>query len=434
MKQMTRAGFAASLLAAAFAASVLAGCGSTQQLFYVNKHTQAIERDTITASGGVTTFIQNPQDQVNGLIRLSPIESLNLQPVTLAVDAGVASSPFDQPLTLMVPPGFTASLYAYDLGQPRDLALRDDGTLFYSNNDAGEIVALGPDRKKTVLATGLRSPHGIELHNGSLYYTDETHVYRFDFSSPTAVTGASTMVTDKLPTGGIHYTRTIRWVPADKRFYIGVGSTTNKNIEDDNEHGAILRMAESGGTATVAMRGFRDPIGMDVHPETGDLWALDVGTELLSLQLPPDEINIAKVGKHYGWPFYYSQGFRDPDYMGSDTVDYPKNTVGPVIELEGHSSPSDLQFYPGSALGADWKNSMLVTCHGTSDLGIGFKVVRIRANPDGTNARIADFVTGFRTSEGNIWGTPVGIAIARDGKTFYISDDRAGAIYRISKP
>jgi glucose/arabinose dehydrogenase len=77
---------------------------------------------------------------------------------------------------------------------------------------------------------------------------------------------------------------------------------------------------------------------------------------------------------------------------------------------------------------------MLVVYHGTPDLGVGFKVVRVRANPDGTNARVADVVSGFRTSAGRIWGSPVGIAIARDGKTFYISDDRAGAIYKIQKP
>src|SRR5438552_12374878 len=133
MKLMVRTGITLSLLVGALGASLLEGCGSTAQLFYVNKHTQAIERDTITPSGEVRTFIQNPQDRVNGLVKLTPIESLNLQPVTLAVDAGVTSSPFDRPRTLMVPPGFTASLYAYDLGQPRDLVLRDDGTIFYSN-------------------------------------------------------------------------------------------------------------------------------------------------------------------------------------------------------------------------------------------------------------------------------------------------------------
>src|SRR5207249_3338448 len=148
--------------------------------FYVNKHTQAIERDTITSSG-TTKFIQNPQDAVNGTIRLAPVESLDLQPVTLSVPEVIKGSPFDRKLTLYVPPGFSASLYAYDLGHPHGIVLREDGTIFYSNTDAGQLVAIpaGADHSagKTIIASGLSSPHGLELHNGALYYTDEQHVF-----------------------------------------------------------------------------------------------------------------------------------------------------------------------------------------------------------------------------------------------------------------
>jgi glucose/arabinose dehydrogenase len=238
-------------------------------------------------------------------------------------------------------------------------------------------------------------------------------------------------LTDKLPIGGYHYTRTIRWVPNDKRFYIAVGSTTNKNIEDDNEHGAVLRMEEKGGLTTVAMRGLRDAIGMDVHPETGELWGVDAGTELLSFELPPTEINILKVGRHYGWPFFYSQNFLDPYYEGN--TDAPKNAVTPVIELQGHLEPKGFRFYPYSALGPDWKNAMLITAHGEPALNQGFKVIRVRANADGSNARVADVVTGFASEENGTWGTPVAVTFSRDGRSFFISDDRAGAIYKISK-
>jgi glucose/arabinose dehydrogenase len=436
---LPRISTAATLCIAAFAATFLAGCPSANQLLYTNKDMQSIQRDTVLPSGQIKTEIQTPpENAAPGVIKLAPIESLNLQPVTLQVEPGITSSPFTEPKTLNVPPGFSASLYAWDLGQPRDLVLRDDGTLFYSNIDAGEIVAIAPDKTKTVIARDLRSPHGMEWHNGALYYTDETHVYRFDFDSPTAVTGKSTMISDKVPIGGFNYTRTIRWSPADKRFYISVGSTTNKNIEDDTEHGAVLKMDEKGGLPTVSMRGLRDAVGLDIHPETGELWGVDAGTQLLAEQLPPTEINILKVGKHYGWPYYYSQNFRDPYYTGPDTTEYPVNAkkpaVTPIIELQAHLEPKDLQFYPYSAFGADWKNSMLITAHGESSLNQGFKVIRVRANADGSNARVADVVTGFSTPDGGTWGTPVAIAFSRDGKSIFISDDRAGAIYKIFKP
>ncbi len=430
--QFSRTSYRHILLAAASLGSVLiAGCGggSTASFFYVNKNTQAIRRDTVTPAG-VTSYVQNPQDSVNGTIRLAPVESLNLQPVQLAAAAPHNQVPFDKPRTMMLPAGYSISVFASGLGRPRSLALREDGTLFVSLID-GTVEAIAPNGTRTTIASDLSSPHGLELHNGSLYYTDETRIFRFDFSSPTAVTGTSTMLTDKVPAGGTHYTRSIRWVQNDKKFYVGVGSTSNKGIEDNNSYGNVLRMSEAGGALEAAARGgLRDVVAMDVHPQTGELWVIDNGTELLSTLLPPTEVNILKVGRHYGWPFFYSQNFPDPGYMDAEaksSARYPSSPVGPIIELEGHAEAVDMQFYTGTAFGAEWKNAAVITYNGTP------KVIRLRSNPDGSNARQADFLTGFIDAEENTWGRPVGIAISGDGRSIYISDDRAGAIYRISK-
>jgi|GEM_PF-1807334 len=416
------------LTAATLVPLLMAGCGGASSLFYVNKNTQAIRRDTITAAG-VTTFVQNPQDAVHGTVTLAPVEMTPLQPVTLPVDA--AKSPFDKPRTLMVPAGFTVDLFATDLGRPRDLALREDGTLFVSDFD-GRVIAIAPGGARTVIAQDLRSPHGLELHNGALYYTDETRIFRYDFSSPTAVTGSATLLTDKLPPGSLHYTRSIRWVPKDKRFYIAIGSTGNKSIEDNNAYGNVLRMGESGGVLDAAARGgLRDVVAMDVHPETGELWMIDNGTALLSAELATTEVNILKVGTHYGWPFFYSQNFPDPDYMEEDAKKlprYPSNPVGPVIELEGHVDAYGMRFYHDGPFGPDWHNAMIITYNNNP------KVIRLRADADGSNARQTDFITGFVDETGDVWGRPVGVAIARDGSAVYISDSRSGAIYRVSKP
>lgn len=424
-----RTGYRLVLLTAVASAQILLeGCGgSASSFFYVNKNTQAIRRDTITAAG-VTTFVQNPQDAVHGTIKLAPVEVIALQPVSLPVDA--AKSPFDEPRTLMVPPGFTVSLHATGLGRPRDLALREDGTLFVSNFD-GQILAIGPDGTRSTVVQGLRSPHGLDLHNGSLIYTDETRIFQLDFTSPTAVTGKSTLLSDKLPPGSVHYTRSIRWVPNDKKYYVAVGSTSNKGIEDNNAYATVLRMAEKGGQLDAAARGgLRDVVAMDVHPETGELWMIDNGTGLLSAELATTEINILKVGRHYGWPFFYSQNFPDPDYMTEEAKNlprYPTSPVGPVIELQAHVDALGMRFHPGGAAGPEWRNAMIIAYNGTP------KVVRVKANPDGSDARQSDIVTGFLDADGKAWGRPVGVAISRDGSTMYISDDRAGAIYRISK-
>lgn len=422
--------------ACALLALALTGCpggGSGVSFFYKQKKPQAIRRDTVTSTGAITSVIQNPQDTVNGVVKITPVESLGLQPVALAVDAAQAeaNSTFKTPRTLMLPPGFTATLYAVRLGRPRDLILREDGTIFYSDND-GRIMALSPDKTLSVIASELKNPHGMDMYKNSLFYTDETHVYRFDFTSPTAVTGTSVMISNKVPEGGVNYTRTIRWVPADKKFYISIGSTRNNDVEAFNQYAAVVRMDERGGNFDVVMRGLRNAVGLDVHPETGELWATETGTTDLGADIPPDEINIMRVGRHYGWPYYYGDNFLDPDYKEDS---FTSRTEKPIVQLQAHSNPTDMQFYSGTALGPDWKNAMLVVQYGprTGDPTVGCKVVRVRAGSDGSNPRQADFIAGF-VSEKKAWGHPTGIAISPGGTTFYVSDEYNGAIYKISKP
>lgn len=396
------------------------GCGSSGAagFFFVNKNTQAIQRDTVTTSG-TRSFLQNPQDKVNGTVYLAPVEMLGLQRTPLNGDP--------QNRSVMLPSGFTASVVATGLGRVRDIAVRQDGTIFYSEFD-GKIMAIPPGGAAAIVDEGLESPHGIELHNGALYYTDETHIYRFDFTSPTVIAGRRTVLTDKLPTGGVNYTRTIRWAPADRKFYVSIGSTTNKDPESDNQTATVQRMDEEGGKPAVAIYGgLRNTVAMDIHPATGELWGIDNGTELLSPDLPPTEVNILKIGRFYGWPYYYSQNFRDPDYMDADTARYPKNAVTPIIELEPHADVLDMEFYRGSALGPDWSNAALVTFH-SADRPM---VVRLRASGNGSSPRVADFMSGFIDAEGKTWGQPVAVTFGPDAKSIYVTDDRAGAIYKI---
>lgn len=318
--------------------------------------------------------------------------------------------------------------------------MRADGTIFYSDILSGEVVALGPDGTKTSIVSGLSSPFGLELHDGSLYYTDENHVFRYDFSAPNAVTGTSTLMTDKIPDGGTNYTRSIRWVPSDSRFYISVGSTSDHSPEADNSHAVLLRMKnEAGDLPVTAVRGVRNTMAMAVHPETGELWGIDNGTDDLSPDVPPDEVNILRVGRHYGWPYFYGNNLWDPRYT-DDSANYRRTTgqpVAPIIQLQAHFEPTDMEFYTGTALGPDWKNALVVTCHGEKEFFVkpeGLRLLRIRSNSDGSNARQADFVTGFRDDKGDVWSRPTGLAISNDGKTFFVSDDLNGIIYRISKP
>jgi glucose/arabinose dehydrogenase len=42
-----------------------------------------------------------------------------------------------------------------------------------------------------------------------------------------------------------------------------------------------------------------------------------------------------------------------------------------------------------------------------------------------------DFLTGFVTPEGNVWGRPVGLTVAKDG-SLLVSEDGNNSIWRIT--
>ena len=107
-----------------------------------------------------------------------------------------------------------------------------------------------------------------------------------------------------------------------------------------------------------------------------------------------------------------------------------------MAELQSHLEITDMAFYTGTAFGSDWRNALLMTSYGERKISgttEGCKVMRLRANSDGTGAVQADVVTGFREADGAIWARPVGVAISNDGNTFYVTDDVNGVIYAFSK-
>jgi glucose/arabinose dehydrogenase len=156
--------------------------------------------------------------------------------------------------------------------------------------------------------------------------------------------------------------------------------------------------------------------------------------------LAPDEINILASGGQFGHPYFYSQNFQNPKYRDVTGVQVPKSPKGPVIELQPFSGSSDAEFYTGNSLGPDARNSFIVVFNGyesgavirPSELRTGGKVVLIRSDRDGSNARQADLFSGWLTPKGVYWGRPVGIAVTQDGTTFFVTDEKNGVLYRFT--
>jgi glucose/arabinose dehydrogenase len=73
---------------------------------------------------------------------------------------------------------------------------------------------------------------------------------------------------------------------------VGIGSSCNSCLETDESMAAISVIDPAGWSRRVFAHGLRNPLGFDWHPETGQMWAADHGSDWLGDEVPPDELNL----------------------------------------------------------------------------------------------------------------------------------------------
>ena len=434
------------LVCGSLAAGTFIGCsGGSASLFYQHESPQALQRDTLGTDGRIVSTIAWPEHEANGIIKIVPVDQLErTEEVPITVPAAATESLGDRfaERTLNVPAGFSAEIIAWDVGKPHDIVVGPSGTLFVSDIEGGRIVAVAPDGAVTTIASGLSDPSGMTIGGNALFYATETKLFRYDIPSGNPTSGTAKLLTDRLPSGGDFYTRAIVYRDRDKKVYVSIGVTDRIDVERDREHGTIFAVsAEGGAPKRVFLSGLRNNAGIDVHPETGDLWGVDQGLDDLAESLAPDEVNILKSGGEYGNPFYYSQNLENPKFVETKTASRPKKPTPSLIDLEPYSGASDAHFYSGSVFGEEMRNALFIVYNGyevgavrrADDLKTGAKVVRINVAADGSNPMQADLFSGWLT-DGDYWGRPVAIAWSQDGADFFVTDEKNRVIYRFRRP
>lgn len=182
--------------------------------------------------------------------------------------------------------------------------------------------------------------------------------------------------------------------------------------------------------------GLRNTVFMAIHPVDGSIWGTDNGRDVIGDDIPPDEINIITEGRNYGWPYCYGKQVADADFKGPDGV--CASTVPSHIDLPAHSAALGLTFVPEEGWPEAWWHDLLVAYHGSWNRSepTGYKVVRIDLDENGRmTGEITDVVTGFLPPGGDedeAIGRPVDVR-AEPGGVVYVTDDRAGAVYRIGR-
>ena len=347
-------------------------------------------------------------------------------------------------LPLKIPPGFKISIFAKDLAGSRVMRFDQFGNLWVSRTSEGALTLLeikdGAVEHQGDIFTDLRKPHGLAFDPGrplQLYIVEEHRIRRVTTYSDDP--GEHVL---GLPTaGGGHFTRTIGFGP-DGKLYVSVGSSCNACQEEDERRAAILSYDPATRKSEIFARGLRNAVFFAWHPATGKLWATEMGRDWLGDDLPPDEINVVEGGgpstalgaSDYGWPICYGKNVHDTDFDKNVYVRDPCADKKPsAIDIPAHSAPLGLAFIPvNSSWPEDYWYDLLVSYHGSWNRSepTGYKVVRHKFDANGSYGGAENFITGWLTPQGAL-GRPVDILIQPDGAA-YISDDKAGVIYRLS--
>jgi len=367
--------------------------------------------------------------------------------------------PDDPAVVLQLPPGFSAQLFArlappgggYAHG-PRFMAFDPDGNLYLSLGLDNKVVML-PDRDHDgradaviTVADKLNGPQGLAFVQGKLYVADQDGVVRLEPGDGKWPATAVTTIISNLPTGG-HTMKSLKLGP-DGLLYLDVGSSCNVCEESDPLRATLLRYSVDGRPAgalasvgrhpssPILASGLRNSQGFAWHPLTGALYATNDGADMRSDTkdgkpldaLPPEHLNLIGPGQHYGWPYCWGERVTDPNFPGAEG--FCATTQPPAITFPAHTTPIGITFLDKSGFPADYQDDALVALHGSWNRvqPAGYKVVRVHF-VQGRPASVSDFITGWLNA-GSAWGRPVDIVVGPDGAA-YISDDRAGMIYRV---
>ena len=392
-----------------------------------------------------------------GQIRLTPKIDLHLEPVPVE---GLPDR------TLNLPPGFKIKLFSDQVDKARFMAWDDQGVLHVANMKTrgrnqwspasgrqSTVLALpdkdGDGRADTVYkaADDFHWPHSVAFYEGALFVADDDAIYRLEDRDADGFYEERTVFAEVpgfMGRSSEHVTHTLVFDESNDKLYFHVGSGCDLCREDDPERSTVIQMNADGSGRRIFAAGLRNAIGLDLHPVTGELWGAGNGHDREGRDLPPEWITPLRDGGFYGWPLAYAyQVWTDLSIDAYRRAIFPLTAADsllvasmerPVALVPAHLAPMGLHFYAQDQFPPQYKHAAFVAFRaGVLGSDPGYKVMALFVEPDGSNARVADFLTGFRPdpNERAVWGKPVGLITDEAGRLYVTSDDFTQAIFRI---
>ncbi len=358
-----------------------------------------------------------------------------------------------------LPPGFKIELFAV-VPDARHMAVAPSTNMLFVGTRKTAVWAV-TDRNSDGFADEVKNfapslnfsnPNGLcWTRDGFLIVVEHNRILNFP-AAEFFYEGPDVAVIEVVPKGSLvpveeesfnHGARTCR-VGSDGMLYVSLGQPHNVQPAgkvakyDELGMGGIVRMnAFDGSGREVFARGARNPVGMDFNPADGSLWWTDNQVDGLGDDVPPGELNRStKAGEHFGFPYWNGKFKVAGSPAAPDLADMkePEGAIFPAVEFPAHQAQLGMTFYSGKKFPEKYRGGIFVAAHGswnrTTPTGAEVQFVPIK--PDGTAGEMEVFASGFLDPETGLYrGRPVDVAQMKDG-SILVSDDFAGAIYRIS--
>lgn len=331
---------------------------------------------------------------------------------------------------IKLPRGFKIEVFNGSVPEARSMALSPGGVLYVGTRKKGKVYAIQGRTVHTV-ASNLNMPNGVAFRNGDLFIAEVSRIWRIpSIEKNLAAPPKPVLVTDQFPSDEHHGWKFIRFSPDGEWLYVPVGAPCNVCDHPENpKYASIMRMKPDGTGLEVFAHGIRNTVGFDWHPKTKVLWFTDNGRDMLGDDIPDDELNRApRKGMHFGFPYCHGDGVPDPEFGGKKpcTAFEP-----PAAALGAHVAALGMRFYTGTQFPKRYQNQVFIAEHGSWNRSekSGYRVVMAKLD-GGKVTGTETFAEGWKQGE-SVWGRPVDLEVLPDG-SLLVSDDQAGAIYRIS--
>jgi glucose/arabinose dehydrogenase len=351
----------------------------------------------------------------------------------------------------LAPKGFQVSEFATKLRTPRKIVAAPNGDVFIAESYANRIRILrdengdGRPELNEVFATRLNLPFGIAFYPPG---PNPSHVYIGNTDSVVRITYQNgdirarrlpEVIVKNIPSGnervggGGHWTRDLEFSKDGNTLFVSVGSRSNADDDGSETRRAdILAFDPEGQSERVYAWGIRNAVGLAIHPRSGQLWASVNERDQLGDHLVPDYITHIQEGGFYGWPWYYLGAHQDPRHQGK-RPELREKVIEPDVLVQSHSASLCMTFYTGEQFPDQYRMDAFAAQHGSWNRAqrTGYKVIRIPFKDGKATGEYEDFLIGFVTPDGNPWGRPVGVAVAKDG-ALLVTDDGSNTVWRVA--